>query len=68
MDEWRLRQPEVTVPKPQGRETLRRTRGDQGVSVRLLDYLAVGEGVDLADEVQVRPPGLLRPRDLQTRE
>jgi hypothetical protein len=43
-------------------------RGDQGVGVRLPDNLAVDEGVDLADEVQVRPPGLLHPKELQTRE
>jgi hypothetical protein len=68
MDERRLHHPEVTVPKAQGRETMWCTRGDQGVSVRLPDNLAVGEAVDLADEVQVRPPGLLRPRELQTRD
>ena len=68
VDERRLRQPEVMAPKAQGRETLRCTRGDQGVGERLPDNLAVREVVDLADEVQVRPPGLLRPRELQTRE
>ena len=68
VDERRLRQSEVTVSKAQGREILRRTRGDQGVGVRLPDNLTVSEGVDLADEVQLRPPGLLRPRELQTRE
>jgi hypothetical protein len=68
VDERSLRHPEITVPKAQGRETLQCTRGDQGVGVRLPDNLAVGESVDLADEVQVRPPGLLRPRELQTRE
>jgi hypothetical protein len=68
VDEQRLRHPEVTIQKAQGRETLRCTCGDQGVGVRLPDNLAVGEAVDLADEVQVRPPGLLRSRELQTRE
>jgi hypothetical protein len=68
MDQWRLRHPEVMVPKAHGRETLRCTHGDQGVGVRLPDNLTAGEAVDLADEVQVRPPGLLRPRELQTRE
>jgi hypothetical protein len=67
MDERRLCHPEITVLKAQGRETPRRTRGDQGVGVRLPDNLAVGEAVDLADEVQLRPPGLLHPRQLQTR-
>jgi hypothetical protein len=43
-------------------------RGDQGVGERLLDNLVVREVVDLADEVQVRPPGLLRPRELLMRE
>jgi hypothetical protein len=51
VDEQRLRHPEVTVLKAQGRETLRCMRGDQGVGVRLPDNLAVDEGVDLADEV-----------------
>jgi hypothetical protein len=68
VDERHLRRPEVTVPKAQGRESLRRTRGDQGVGVWLPDNLAIGEGVDLADEVQVLPLGLLRPREMQTRE
>jgi hypothetical protein len=66
--EWHLHHPEVTVPKAQGRETQRCTRDDQGIGVQLPDNLAVSEGVDLADEVQARPPGLLRPRELQTRE
>jgi hypothetical protein len=62
MDERCLRHPEVTVSKAQGQETLWRTCGDQGVGKRLLDNLAAHNVVDLADEVQVRPPGLLRPR------
>jgi hypothetical protein len=37
--------------KAQGRESLWRTHGDQGVGVRLPDNLADGEGVDLADKV-----------------
>jgi hypothetical protein len=53
LDEWRLRYPEVTVPKAQGRQTMRCTRGDQGVGERLSDNLAVCEVVNLADEVQV---------------
>jgi hypothetical protein len=68
VDERRLRHPEVIVPKAQGRQTLRCTCGDQGVGEQLLDNLAVREVDDLADEVQVRPPGLLRPRELQTRK
>jgi hypothetical protein len=68
VDERRLHHPEVMVPKSQGRETLWRTRDDQGVGVKLPENLAVGEAVYLADEVQVRPPVLLRPRELQTRE
>jgi hypothetical protein len=31
LDEPHLRHPEVTVPKAQGRETMRCTRDDQGV-------------------------------------
>jgi hypothetical protein len=53
MDERRLCHSEVTVLKAHGREILRCTCGDQDVSVRLPDNLAVGEGVDMADEVQV---------------
>jgi hypothetical protein len=53
VDERRLCHPEVTVPKEQGRETLRCTRGDQGIGGRLPDNLAVREVVDLADTVQV---------------
>jgi hypothetical protein len=53
VDKRRLRHPEVTVLKEQGRETLRCTRGDQGIGERLLDNLAIREVVDLADEVQV---------------
>jgi hypothetical protein len=68
MDERYLHHPEVTVPKAQERETLQHMRDNQGVSVRLPDNLSVGEGVDLADKVQVRPPGLLRPGEMQTRE
>jgi hypothetical protein len=43
-------------------------RGDQGIGERLPDNLAVREVVDLADEVKVRPPSMLHPRELQTRE
>jgi hypothetical protein len=68
MDERCLRHPEVTVSKAQGRQTLRCTRNDQDVSERLADNLAVREVIDLTDEVLVRPPGLLCPRDLQIRE
>jgi hypothetical protein len=53
MDEQCLCHSEVTVLKAHGREILRCTCGDQDVSVRLPDNLAVGEGVDMADEVQV---------------
>jgi hypothetical protein len=48
-----------------GRETLRCTCGDQGIGERLPDNLNAHEVVNLPDEVQVRPPGLLRPRELQ---
>jgi hypothetical protein len=68
VDERRLCHPEVTVLKAQGQETLRCMCGDQGVGVRLPDNLTVDEGVDLADEVLVQPLGLLRPREMQTRE
>jgi hypothetical protein len=60
--------PKVTVSKAQGRETLRCTRSDQSVGEWLPDNLAVCEVVDLADEVLVRPPGMLCPRELQTSE
>jgi hypothetical protein len=62
VDKRRLRHLEVTAPKAQGRETQRCTCGDQGVGEWLPDNLAVCEVVDLADEVQVRPPDLLHPR------
>jgi hypothetical protein len=68
VDKRRLRHLEVTVPKAQGRKTLRCRRGDQGVGEQLLDNLAVHEVVDLADKVKLRPPRLLCPRELHTRE
>jgi hypothetical protein len=68
VDEWRLRHPKVTVAKAQGRETLRCTRDDQGIGERLPDNLTIREVIDLADEVEVRPPGPLCSRELETRE
>jgi hypothetical protein len=46
----------------------KRPCGAKGIGEWLPDNLAVREVVDLADEVEVRPLGLLRPRELQTRE
>jgi hypothetical protein len=64
VDKRRLRHPDVTVSKAHGRGTMQCTRDDQGVGELLPDNLTVREVVNLADEVQVRPPGLLRPREL----
>ena len=61
----RLCQPVLLVSEAQRREALRCEPLDDGGGVRRPHNVAVGQRVDMPDEVGVRPPGLLRERELR---